>query len=52
MKRAATGRAAAELMQNCESCIWRQGMDGCPVPLAILGEQAHQLLLLTDAAAR
>ena len=32
MKRAATGRAAAELMQSCESCIWWQGMDGCPVP--------------------
>ena len=28
------------------------GMDGCPVPLAVLGEQADQVLLLTNAAAR
>ena len=52
VKRAATGCAAAELMQSCESCIWWQGMDGCPVPLAVLGEQADQVLLLTNAAAR
>ena len=52
MKHVAATAAAAETMQSCESCIWRQGMDGCPVPLAGLGEQAHQLLLLTDAAAR
>ena len=32
MDHVAATTAAAEAMQSCESCIWWQGMDGCPVP--------------------
>ena len=37
---------------SCAALIWRQGMDGCPVPPSVLAEQAHQLLLLANAGAR
>ena len=51
VKRAATGCAAAELMQSCElHLVARDGWVSRPP--AVLGEQAGQVLLLANAAAR